>query len=75
MTFQGYLRSSGQAGVRNYLGVLSTVALSNRVAAKPDPDRRRLSPRATGARRSATGSGFAATRLPPQSGRSIGALP
>ena len=33
MTFQGYIRSSGQAGVRNYLGVLSTVALSNRIAA------------------------------------------
>lgn len=33
MTFQGYLRPNGQAGVRNHLGVLSTVALANRIAA------------------------------------------
>ncbi|MBO34361.1 MAG: hydro-lyase [Rhodospirillaceae bacterium] len=31
-SFQGYLRSDGRAGVRNYLLVLSTVALTNRWA-------------------------------------------
>ncbi|NBY07996.1 MAG: hydro-lyase [Betaproteobacteria bacterium] len=31
-TFQGYLRSNGDVGVRNHVAVVSTVALSNRIA-------------------------------------------
>jgi altronate dehydratase large subunit len=32
LTFQGYARSDGRVGVRNHLAVVSTVALSNRIA-------------------------------------------
>ncbi len=32
MTFEGFLRADGQVGVRNHIGVLSTVALANRIA-------------------------------------------
>lgn len=32
MTFQGFLRADGRVGIRNHIGVLSTVALANRIA-------------------------------------------
>jgi altronate dehydratase large subunit len=32
LTFQGYARSDGRVGVRNHLAIVSTVALSNRIA-------------------------------------------